>query len=237
MAPDYRDQTEPFLPRESLFRKKLNELRRTGEMAAAPQIDSQPRSREIERNSYLDNFVASVAQKAEPPQNLERTALLDDLTELYNHNTIVRILKDEVKRARRYKMSMSVLMLTVDGFPEIEAKHGQVVSDSVLKGVSNFVLGMVRDVDIPARFDAETLLVICPNTDATGISVLSERIRSRIPTNRVSDIGQNWNVTVSIGTAAYPVAGVKDDDLIQAVQQALLAALNQGGNRCVTANT
>jgi diguanylate cyclase (GGDEF)-like protein len=145
-------------------------------------------------------------------------------------------LKDEIKRARRYKMSMSVLMLTVDGFHEIQGKFGDLAGDSVLKGVANFVMGMIRDVDIPARFDAETFLVICPNTDAKGIGVLAERIRSRLPSTRVSDIGQNHNVTVSIGMGAYPIAGMKDEDLVQTVQSALINAQNQGGNRCCTAN-
>jgi diguanylate cyclase (GGDEF)-like protein len=234
MAPDFREQKEPLLPRESLFRKKLDQLRRTGQMQAMTPVDSMPRSREIERSTYLENVASSISHT--DPGELERVALLDGLTELYNHSTITRILKDEVKRAKRYKMNMSILMMSIDGFSDINGRFGALASDSVLKGVANFVMGIIRDVDIPARFDAETFLVICPNTDATGIGVLAERIRSRLPANRVSDIGQNWNVTVSVGTGSYPIAGTKDEDLIQTVQSALMNAQNQGGNRCCMAN-
>ncbi|HEY9776936.1 MAG TPA: diguanylate cyclase [Planktothrix sp.] len=235
MADDFRTQKEPLLARESLFRKKLDALRRTGSMPAMqPPMDSQPRMREIERSTYLENVQSTIQQS--DPRELERVALLDGLTELYNHSTITRILRDEVKRAKRYKMNMSLLMLSVDGFSEINGRFGALASDSVLKGVANFMMGMIRDVDIPARYDAETFLVICPNTDQTGIGVLSERIRSRLPANRVSDVGQNWNVTVSVGMGSYPIAGTKDEDLIQTVQAALMQAQNMGGNRCMMAN-
>jgi diguanylate cyclase (GGDEF)-like protein len=233
MAPDFRDQKEPFFGRESLFRKKLNELRRAGEIGQEPQTDSRTRSKEIERSVFLENVQSTMTQS--DPREMERLTLLDTLTELYNHNTVTRILKDEIKRARRYKMPMSIMMLTVDGFDDIGAKFGALASDSVLKGLANFIMKTVRDVDIPARYDAHTILVICPNTDAAGIGVLAERIRSRVPSERISDVGQNWNVTVSLGVGSYPIAGIRDEDMVQTVEAALVDAKRQGGNRCCVA--
>jgi diguanylate cyclase (GGDEF)-like protein len=228
-----RDQRDPLFGRESLFRKKLNELRTTGHISQLPQAEGRARSREIERNVYLEQVANTLAQTDQ--KDMERLTLLDTVTQLYNHSTIVRMLSVEVKRAKRYRMPMSVLLMSVDSFREIHASHGPLTSDSILRGVANFLIGTIRDVDIPARYDAETFLVICPNTDAAGISVLSERIRHKISTERVSDIGQNWTITVSVGVGSYPIQGTKDEDLMRIVQNALAQAEGEGGNRCVIA--
>lgn len=234
MSPGYRDPHDPVFGRESLFRKKLNELRTTGHIQGIPQAEGQRRSRELERNALLDN-VAIAMEKTGDTQEMERLTLLDTVTELYNHKTIARILKDEVKRARRYRLPMSILMVSVDGFADTSARFGPITTDSILKGVANFLMATVRDVDIPARYDAETFLVVCPSTDAQGIAVLAERIRHKVCTERVSDVGQNWNVTLSIGMGSYPVSGIKDEDLLANVQQAMRDAEIKGGNRYVMA--
>jgi diguanylate cyclase (GGDEF)-like protein len=233
MSPGYRDQSDPVFGRESIFRKKLNELRTTGHIAKLPTAEGNARSREIERNALLES-VSQTMQKTDK-REMERLTLLDTVTELYNHDTISRILKDEVKRAKRYRVPMSILMIRIDGFREANAKFGQLTGDSILRGVSNFVINIVRDVDIPARYDAETYLVICPNTDAQGIAVLAERLRTKIITERVSDVGQNWTVSLSIGMGSYPVNGVKDDELLRSVMTALTEAEIQGGNRYAVA--
>jgi len=231
MSPGYRD--EPAFGRESLFRRKLNQLRTTGHIQKMPSADSERMSRELERNALLEN-VASTLQHTDK-REMERLTLLDNVTELYNHDTIMRILKDEVKRAKRYRLPMSLIMLSVDGFEENNARFGPITGDSILKGVANFLMATVRDVDIPARFDSETFLVLCPSTDVQGIAVLAERLRHKICTERVSDVGQNWSVTLSIGMGSYPLNGSTETDLLRTVQQARRDAAAKGGNCYVAA--
>ena len=190
-------------------------------------------SRELERNALLEN-VASTMQQTDKRQ-MERLTLLDTVTEIYNHDTIMRIFKDEVKRAKRYRFPMSLVMVSVDGFAETNSRFGPLTGDSILKGVSNFLMSTIRDVDIPARFDSETFLILCPNTDPQGITVLAERLRHKICTERVSDVGQNWTVTLSIGMGSYPLNGVSETDLLGTVQQARRDAQARGGNCYVPA--
>lgn len=228
MAPGPRDQDQPVMGRESIFRKKLNQLRTEGHLNALPSSDSVRRTRELEKSNYLDNLHNTLIQT--DPVEMDRLTLLDQVTELYNHKSIVRIIKDELKRSRRYKYGTTVVMLRVDGFDEIAGRFGHLASNGVLKGTANFLMNTIRDVDIPGRFDGNTLVIICPQTDLAGASVLAERIRSKIFTERISDIGQNWTVTVSQGLAAYPVSGQKEDELFRAATNALYDALNRGGN-------
>jgi diguanylate cyclase (GGDEF)-like protein len=229
MSPGYNDPSDATWGRESIFRKKLNELRTTGHLSKMPQADSQRRSRELERNALLENVSHKMAQTDK--QDLERLTLLDSVTEVYNNATISRILKDEVKRAKRYRMPMSIIMVAIDGFRETNARFGPLTGDSILKGVANVIMTTIRDVDIPARFDAESFLCICPNTDVSGIGVLAERLRNKICTERVSDVGQNWSVTLSIGMGSYPMNGTTDEALVLNVGQAMRDAEIKGGNR------
>ncbi len=227
-----RDQ-EPLFAREGLFRQKLNQLRKTGKIPQQTQGDTQSRLKELEQGSYLTN-VQSTLSKTDPKE-LERITLLDNVTELYNHNTSSRIIADELKRSKRYKHDSTILMLLVDNLYGIQQSHGADVSDSILKGVADFLMRTVRDVDIPARWSAEQLLVLCPETDAQGVAILAERIRSRLPLERVSDLTQNWHVTVSIGIASFPSHAMNFEELLARSEDALNQAIDKGGNCVVIA--
>jgi diguanylate cyclase (GGDEF)-like protein len=222
------DPTQPHFGRESLFRKKLNQLRTSGSIENRPIYDSVSRTKEIEKSAYLEQ-VASTLTNTDAVE-LDRLTLLDGLTELYNHKTISRVLKDELKRSKRYKYNTAIVMVKIDSFDEIIGRFGHLASDSVFKGTATFLMNTIRDVDIPARYDAETFVVVCPQTDVSGASVLAERLRSKIYTERISDVGQNWTVTISIGISAYPSGGTKEDELFKSSMDAVVEALNRGGN-------
>ncbi|MBS1997050.1 MAG: GGDEF domain-containing protein, partial [Cyanobacteria bacterium SZAS LIN-2] len=188
--------------------------------------------KELESGIHLNNMQKSFLTTE--PQEGERTTLLDPTTELYNKNTILRVIRDELKRAKRYKHSMSLLVVTIDGFDKMQKGNPSSTVDSVLKGVANFLMNIVRDVDIPARYDVNTFLVVCPETDPKGVAVLAERVRSKIMLERVSDVGQNWHVTVSQGIAGFPGNAVKAEELIDSCISAAATASKNGGNQTVT---
>jgi diguanylate cyclase (GGDEF)-like protein len=224
---------EPWVGRESIFRKKLNELRTTGRIHELPKSDSVNRIKELEQSTYLNN-VQQNFQQAGPPE-LERVTLLDGLTELYNNTTINRILGDEIKRGRRYKYPSIVVAVTPDNLEEIRLTNGPLAVDGIYKGTATFLMNTIRDVDIPSRYSVDTFLVICPNTGMEGGKVLAERIRNNICQARISDIGQNWSVTASIAVAEFPSMGQTVDEVIGIVGIALEQAKEAGGDRVVLA--
>ena len=235
--PTFDKDQVPLFAREGLFRQRLNQLRNTGNLNQAKaqnQSDAQSRFKELEQGSYLSNVQSNMGKSDQ--QDAERIALLDSVTELYNRKTIMRNMRDELKRTKRYKHYMGLLVVRVDDYTKIAKAHGQNTADSVIKGTANFVMSKVRDVDIPARYDLDTFVVICPETDPKGVAVLAERIRSNSMLERVSDVGQNWHVTVSQGIAGYPGNALKADDLVETALQAAQKAAEAGGNQTVTAN-
>lgn len=228
-----RDQQEPLMGREGLFRQKLNQLRKTGRVVQQNQSDTQSRLKELEQGTYLTNVQSTLSQT--DPKEMERITLLDAVTQFYNHNTITRIIGDELKRSKRYKHDCTLLMFLVDGLYGIQQSHGHDVADSILRGVSDFVMRTIRDVDVPARYSAEQMLVLCPETDAQGTSILAERMRSKIQLERVSDLTQNWHVTMSLAIASFPAHATGYDELFQKLEGALNTAVDKGGNCVVIA--
>jgi len=230
--PSFDKDQVPLFAREGLFRQKLNQLRNTGNINERTSSEGSTRFKELESGIHLNNMQKSFLTSE--PQEGERTSLLDPVTELYNRQTIMRVIKDELKRAKRYKHSMSLLIVSIDGFEKIQKSNSSATLDSVVKGVGNFLMNIVRDVDIPARYDTNAFIVVCPETDPKGVAVLAERIRSKIMLERVSDVGQNWHVTVSQGIAGYPGGSLKAEELIDSCIAAADTANKNGGNQTVT---
>lgn len=228
-----RDQQEPLMGREGLFRQKLNQLRKSGRVEQQAQSDTQSRLKELEQGGYLTNVQSTLSQT--DPKEMERLTLLDGVTQFYNHNTISRIIGDELKRSKRYKHDCTILMYLVDGLYGVQQSHGSEVSDSILRGVSDFVMRTIRDVDVPARYSAEQMLVMCPETAAAGVGILAERMRTKICLERVSDLTQNWHVTLSLAIASFPEHAVGYDELFQKLEAALNKAVDNGGNCVVIA--
>jgi diguanylate cyclase (GGDEF)-like protein len=230
MGPRSGNNDQAWVGRESLFRRKLNQLRTNGNITTNTPVDTNTlnRIKEIERNTILDNLHSNMGKIDQPDG--ERIALLDNLTLLYNNQTIMRILSDELKRAKRYRYSSTLVMMTVDGIADIAIKYSPLAADSIMQGAATFLMKTIRDVDIPSRYDSETFMIICPNTDSTGAKVLAERIRNKICQDRISDIGQNWTVTASVGVVEFPSQGTTEEDLIRLAYTAMVNTREQGGN-------
>jgi diguanylate cyclase (GGDEF)-like protein len=190
------------------------------------------RVKELEQRSLLAN--TETRMSASKGEEIERLALLDTLTDLYNSRTFMKEIKDELRRAKRYKRPVALCMITIDGFREIARQYGALTCDAVLKSMGDVLRGAIRDVDIPARYSAEEFTIIFPETNASGASIVAERIRQRIGSQSITHNWHNLKVTASIGLASFPAHARESDELIAKAIAALELAINRGGDRvCV----
>ena len=190
------------------------------------------RVKELEQRSLLTNTETRMA--AVKGEEIERLALLDTLTELYNSRTFLKEIKDELKRAKRYKRPVALCMIAIDGFKDISRQYGALTSDAVLKVIGSVLRGAIRDVDIPARYSAEELAIIFPETNAAGASIVAERIRQRVSSQPITHNWHNLKVSASVGLAAFPAHAREHDELLARSIQALEMAMQRGGDRVCT---
>jgi len=217
--------------RTCMFCRVLDNPNRLKQLGNRSYMDSQvlERVKELEQRSLLtttENKMSMVKG-----EEIERLALLDTLTELYNSRTFLKEIKEELKRAKRYKRPVALCMVTVDNFKDISRQYGALTSDAVLKVLGTVLQGAVRDVDIPARYSAEEFAIIFPETNSSGAQIVAERIRQRIGSQAITHNWHNLKVTASVGLAAFPAHAREHDELVARSIQALEMAMQRGGDR------
>jgi two-component system cell cycle response regulator len=217
-----------------MFCRVLDNPQRAKLAGTRAYMDNQviERVKELEQRSLLTAGNANLSNAT--GEDIEKLALLDTLTELYNSRTFMKEVKDELKRAKRYKRPVSLCMVAVDGFKDIQRSYGALTSDAVLKVIGGVLRGAIRDVDIPARYSADEFAIILPETNASGAAIVAERIRNRVASHGITHNWHNLKVTTSIGVAAFPTHAREHDELMSRSVQALELAMQRGGDQVIT---
>ena len=161
-------------------------------------------------------------------RNLERVAVTDRLTGLYNRTKLDEVFANELARAERYGESVAVIMADIDKFKLVNDTYGHQVGDSVLSEFATIVRNLVRDMDTPGRWGGEEFLVICSHVDLNGAHALAERIRAAVAEHSFSVAGQR---TCSFGVATYR-PGDTAETMVSRADAALYEA-KQNGRDCV----
>lgn len=163
---------------------------------------------------------------------LERLARTDPLTGLSNRRHFMEVLEREVERSRRYARPLSVVILDLDHFKNVNDTHGHAAGDGVLVEAAKVLRSVCRDLDLAARLGGEELALILPETEVRGAHTVAERVREKIEAaSHVSPTGQQFTVTTSIGVAAAAETTPNGEALLQASDQALYRAKARGRNR------
>jgi diguanylate cyclase (GGDEF)-like protein len=169
---------------------------------------------------------------------LERETATDPLTGVRNRRYLDRRLSEEVASARRYSLPLSVLMLDIDHFKQINDTHGHQAGDQVLVTLGKIVSDELRKADILARYGGEEFLVIAPHTPLSGATIVAERVRKRIESHDFSLPGEpsgtgRINVTVSIGVASLGNGVDSRENLVHAADENLYRAKEEGRNQII----
>ena len=170
-------------------------------------------------------------------ERAEEEAITDELTGLSNHRRFRQILSKEVERAKRFDRPLSVVMLDLDDFKEINDNHGHLQGDQVLREVGRILKSESREVDEPARYGGEEFAIALPETRIDGAMEVGERIRRRLEAVLVPLDGRTGEIRIraSVGVAGSPEQAPEVRSLIRAADQALYRAKQQGKNRTARA--
>jgi two-component system, cell cycle response regulator len=168
-------------------------------------------------------------------RELEQLSISDGLTGLYNHRHLHEILADEYERSRRTEESMSVVMLDLDRFKEVNDTHGHQAGDRVLEELAAILRECAREIDKLGRYGGEEFMAILPDSDPEAGAIFAERVRELVE-NQQFDIqaDEPLRMTISAGVASYPAHDADSPRrLVHQADLALYSAKHSGRNRVV----
>jgi diguanylate cyclase (GGDEF)-like protein len=195
-------------------------------------------SREQELFAYLTNQAAISIENVDLHEAIQRQAVTDELTGLFNHRRFQEVMAIEVERTRRFGQELGLIMLDIDNFKRVNDTYGHLQGDLVLREVARVLRESSREIDEPARYGGEEMAVALPQTGLQGAYEFAERVRQRIEALQLPLLeGEGTlRVTASFGAASLPhSAKIDKDALVAAADAALYRAKRSGKNRTVKA--
>ncbi|MBW1868703.1 MAG: diguanylate cyclase [Deltaproteobacteria bacterium] len=165
-------------------------------------------------------------------------AITDTLTGCYNRTFMDDHLPKEIKRAIRYKHPISLIMLDIDNFKQVNDTYGHQAGDEVLKELVRSINRSIRgNVDWVARYGGEEFLVVFPETDFERAELLAERLRRDISQNTIRFKEKEIQITASFGVTGFTSSGtlkeVAYEAMISLADKSLYQAKEEGRNRVV----
>ncbi|UCH60070.1 MAG: diguanylate cyclase [Anaerolineales bacterium] len=161
---------------------------------------------------------------------VQKQALTDTLTGLYNRRGLFELGKREVERALRFKRPLVAMMLDIDLFKYVNDEHGHLTGDRVLANFSSQCVQELRQVDILGRYGGDEFVALLPETDPGNARLVAERIRGIVEKAIFAYGTSPVRVTISIGVAALIEDCADLESLIACADQALYAAKQSGRN-------
>lgn len=183
--------------------------------------------KDLEFFKALSNQAAIAIENA----RLYELAIKDELTKLYVRRYFDQRLKEEMRRAKRYRGSLTVMLLDIDHFKGFNDTYGHACGDEVLQFLSRVMREQVRGVDIVSRHGGEEFAILCPEQTLKDSLAPAERIRATVEATELTLAGHKVRCTVSIGVASYPTDAQRPEALLEMADQALYFAKNSGRNR------
>jgi diguanylate cyclase (GGDEF)-like protein len=163
-------------------------------------------------------------------ENLERLAVTDDLTQVYNYRYLKAALRREVKRATRFRQPLSILMVDVDNLKSYNDQNGHIRGSHLLREIAQLFACQVRSWDLVAKYGGDEFTVILPQTDRIGAASVGERLRAEVA-GHAFPLAARGAITVSLGISNYPDDADSVQGLIEAADRALYLAKRNGRNR------
>lgn len=165
-------------------------------------------------------------------ERIRNLSVRDSLTDLFNHRHTMDLMVNEFGRVGRYEGGVSLAMIDIDHFKEINDEHGHQAGDVILRDVARILKDTLRIVDTLGRYGGEEFAAVLPHTTYQDALQTGERLRRAIGDHAFRLGSKELHVTVSIGVATYPSPGVDSPgELVREADKALYKAKDSGRDR------
>lgn len=212
---------------EQMARESQDEVLRLKE-EAQEELEYKVQERTLELEIALREL-------SDTNNELEQQTLTDSLTGIRNRKHFDRKYQAEVRRCRREQTELSIVMLDIDNFKQINDTHGHVLGDEVIISVAKVLKdNLKRTTDDACRYGGEEFALILPSTDLPGATLVAETVREEIEKNPIQVDGIEINITISAGVTTTVVSSVEDEkNLLETADRFLYEAKRGGRNKVV----
>jgi len=163
-------------------------------------------------------------------QRLKELSEIDPLTGIMNRRSFLKRLSAEIERSKRYKSKLSIILIDLDYFKNINDKYGHNTGDEVLINLCSKISNHLRKNDAFCRWGGEEFMIFSPETDREAVKKLCDKIKLSISEHKLSE-NIETAITVSIGCTSYLDSDTSDTVFIERADKALYFSKNNGRNQ------
>ncbi len=198
---------------------------------------NNPHAFESHHLAFAHEVAASLAvaiRQAQLLEQVQRLAVTDELTALYNRRQFFDLGKREFERAHRYGRPLSAIMLDIDLFKQVNDQFGHAIGDQALRAVAQRCRGTIRELDILGRYGGDEFVLLLPETGIRDARAVAERLRRNIGITPILSPRGPVHITVSLGAATLSAETQNLEALIDLADRAMYAAKQRGRNQVAT---
>jgi diguanylate cyclase (GGDEF)-like protein len=185
-------------------------------------------------NSELLSY-KSTAKRELSEEEIDQRAFYDSETKAYNLRFFLRNLSDELLRCRTFNHCASLLVVTINNFPNLGLDYGALASEAIVKAASEAVIDNCRVIDSVARFMEDRFIILCPETDVHDAAILAENIRLTFEQIAIPHQWHTIRFHANIGLAQFPGHGEDVESFVALADFAANSVEEIGGNAVLLA--
>lgn len=194
----------------------------------------QPSAYTTEDQSLLEmlaSYAAIGLDNARLFSEVQKLAITDSLTGIYNRRHLIESGQREFSRSRRFQRPLSVILLDIDRFKVVNDTYGHPVGDQVLQVLTRRIQTMIREIDILGRYGGEEFIIVLPETQRDAAAIVAERLRMCAGNIPIQTSRGNVVITLSLGIAEDSYEVTDFEALVARADEAMYAAKNAGRDR------
>lgn len=170
-------------------------------------------------------------------EHISKIASIDELTQIFNRRSFNERAEAEVKRCQRYRHPLSLLLLDIDHFKNVNDTYGHANGDLVLQAFAQLFKGHLRDSDVFARFGGEEFALVLPETNISSAEKLTNRLSKLLAQQQITAIDSKTVISITVSSGLTALGDITDnlENMLIRADKALYESKQNGRNRCTIA--